>query len=93
MSEVFNKGGLAAFWRGASATVVRAVTLGAVKMASYDASKLAAEDRLGLKKGTMPNTLSACLVSGADQTNANWRLATDAEAMDTAADGIWIPPP
>lgn len=62
-SEIYQQGGILGFWRGASATVVRAVTLGAVKMASYDASKLAAEDHLGLKKGTMPNTLSACLVS------------------------------
>ena len=65
VSEIFAKSGMLGFWRGASATVVRAVTLGAVKMASYDASKLAAEDNLGLKKGTTSNTLTACLVSSA----------------------------
>lgn len=63
VGEIHRQSGVLGFWRGASATVVRAVTLGAVKMASYDASKLAAEDHLGIKKGTMPNTLCACLVS------------------------------
>ena len=63
VGEIFAQSGVLGFWRGASATVARAVTLGAVKMASYDAMKVAAEDRLGLQKGTMANTLSACLVS------------------------------
>ena len=42
---------------------IAAEAMGGVKMASYDASKLAAEDRLGWRRGTLPNTLSACLVS------------------------------
>lgn len=36
---------------------------GCLRRCADDASKLAAEDKLGLKKGTMANTLSACLVS------------------------------
>lgn len=63
IQDIAQTSGLAGFWRGASTTVVRAVTLGAVKMASYDQSKLVAEDSLGWRKGGMPNTLFACLVS------------------------------
>jgi Ca2+-binding EF-hand superfamily protein len=63
MSQIYQQSGVLGFWRGASATVARAVTLGAVKMASYDATKIVAEDRLGWNKGTLPNTLISCLVS------------------------------
>jgi len=64
-SEIHSLGGVAAFWRGASTTVTRAVTLGAVKMASYDSSKEVLEARLGLRKGSTPNTLGAAFITSA----------------------------
>jgi solute carrier family 25 protein 14/30 len=54
------------FWRGASTTVVRAVTLGAVKMATYDSSKAAVEDWAGFRQGTLANTLAASTITSAN---------------------------
>lgn len=60
--DIYRASGVLGFWRGATTTVVRAVVLGAVKMASYDQAKIAAEDYLGLRKGTTSNTVLAGLV-------------------------------
>ena len=63
MRDIYAAGGLPAFWRGASTTVVRAVTLGAVKMASYDTAKFKVEDVGGPRKGTTGNTFIASVLT------------------------------
>ena len=64
--EVYKGGGVINFWRGASACVGRAVIIGAVKLATYDKSKMALEDYAGLKRGSIPNLVGASLVTGAN---------------------------
>ena len=59
MGDIYRSSGVLGFWRGATTTVVRAVMLGAVKMATYDKAKLLCEDQLGLKKGTTANVSHA----------------------------------
>jgi len=66
VQEVYAASGIAGFWRGASTTVVRAVTLGAVKMASYDSTKQALEDKAGMRKGTTANTAIASVITAAN---------------------------
>ena len=64
--DIFAMGGVGAFWRGASTTVARAVTLGAVKMASYDTAKEVIETQLGQRKGATANTIGAAFLTAAN---------------------------
>lgn len=64
--DILSAGGIAGFWRGASTTIARAVTLGAVKMASYDSAKVAVEEKGGLRQGSAPNTVAASFITAAN---------------------------
>ena len=64
--DIYASGGVAAFWRGAATTVTRAVTLGAVKMTTYDKAKEVLEGQIGLKKGSTGNTIGAALITSAN---------------------------
>jgi len=48
MADIFKEGGVAGFWMGTSTTVLRAVVLGATKLATYDEAKVRLKNSFGM---------------------------------------------
>ena len=58
IKDVYRNGGIKGFWVGSSATVARAVSLGAIKMATYDEAK----GKISTFLGTKPSNINVIVV-------------------------------
>lgn len=89
MADIYKAGGIPGFWMGTSTTVVRAVVLGATKLATYDEAKLKLKKYCGLtglplqtSAGALAGFAYVCTSAPVDFTRTRY-MAAKQMAMQT----------